>query len=123
MPQRRQLLSVDRLLRVVVSELRFSQQTSPTLVSRSATPSAPGRCSMKRALLLTIAMTVFLAGAGPAMAAEVKPTLPAGIEAGTIITKANAAKVSNLVSPGNYVLVSQGMEMKIVPARDYNWPP
>ena len=78
---------------------------------------------MNRALLLAIAITMLIAGAAPAMAAELKRATPAGIESGAVITKANAAKVANLVSPGNYVLVSQGMEMKIVPARDYNWPP
>ncbi len=78
---------------------------------------------MNRALLLTIAITTLIAGAAPATAIELKPATPAGIETGTMITKANAAKVAGLVSPGNYVLVSQGMEMKIVPTRDYNWPP
>ncbi len=47
--------------------------------------------------------------------AEVKP--------GDVITKENAAKVVDLVSPGNYVLVRQGMQMKIVPTDKLEWPP
>src|SRR5260370_42323984 len=47
--------------------------------------------------------------------AEVKP--------GDVITKDNAAKVIDLVSPGNYMLVQQGMEMKIVPSDKLEWPP
>jgi len=47
--------------------------------------------------------------------AEVKP--------GDVITKENAAKVVDLVSPGNYVLVQQGMQMKIVPTDKLEWPP
>src|SRR5258708_20066231 len=47
--------------------------------------------------------------------AEVKP--------GDVITKENAAKVVDLVSPGNYILVQQGMQMKIVPTDQLGWPP
>jgi len=67
---------------------------------------------MNRALAITIA--IISLGLAPAAGAQVKP--------GDVITKANAAKVAKLVSPGNYVLVRQGMEMNIVAARDYNWP-
>jgi Protein of unknown function (DUF1329) len=31
--------------------------------------------------------------------------------------------VRDLVSPGTYVLVRQGMEMNIVPTKGYEWPP
>ena len=47
--------------------------------------------------------------------AEVKP--------GDVITKDNASKVVDLVSPGNYALVQQGMQMKIVPTDKLEWPP
>jgi hypothetical protein len=47
--------------------------------------------------------------------AEVKP--------GDVITKDNASKVADLVSPGNYMLVQQGMQMKIVPSDKLEWPP
>ncbi len=67
---------------------------------------------MNRALAITIA--IISLGLASAAGAQVKP--------GDVITKANAAKVAELVSPGNYVLVRQGMEMNIVAARDYNWP-
>src|SRR5271163_4338802 len=77
---------------------------------------------MNRALPLTLAITMLLAAAAPVTAVEPMPATAAGIEPGASITKANAARVAGLVSPGNYVLVSQGMEMKIVPPKDYNWP-
>jgi Protein of unknown function (DUF1329) len=47
--------------------------------------------------------------------AEVKP--------GDVITKDNAGKVADLVSPGNYALVQQGMQMRIVPTDKLEWPP
>jgi hypothetical protein len=60
------------------------------------------------------AVLTALALASPALA-QVKP--------GDFITKDNASKVQSLVSPGNYVLVQQGMEMKIVPSDKLDWPP
>jgi len=50
-----------------------------------------------------------------ASANEVKP--------GDVVTADNAAKVQNLVSPGVYYKVSQGMTMKIVPTERIDWPP
>ena len=47
--------------------------------------------------------------------AEVKP--------GDLINKDNSAKVQNLVSPGNYILVQQGMQLNIVPTSKLDWPP
>jgi hypothetical protein len=47
--------------------------------------------------------------------AEVKP--------GDFITKDNASKVADLLSPGNYMLVQQGMSMKIIPTSKLDWPP
>ena len=46
------------------------------------------------------------------MRAEVKP--------GDHIGKDNASKVQDLLSPGNYILVQQGMQLNIVPTRA-NW--
>ncbi len=69
---------------------------------------------MNRAVLFATVLIVATAGARWASGAELEP--------GTFITKTNAAKVGNLVSPGNYVLVRQGMDMKIVPTKDYDWP-
>jgi hypothetical protein len=47
----------------------------------------------------------------------------AEIMPGQTIAKQEADKVAELVSPGNYALVRQGMVMNIVPTRDYDWPP
>src|SRR5580658_3225908 len=63
------------------------------------------------ALLLIGSLTVFGA---PALAA-VKP--------GDHITKDNASQVQDLVSPGNYILVQQGMQLNIIPTSKLDWPP
>src|SRR5882672_4530704 len=47
----------------------------------------------------------------------------ADVKPGDVITKENASKVADLVGPGNYVLVQQGMQMKIVPTDKLEWPP
>jgi hypothetical protein len=47
----------------------------------------------------------------------------AGVSPGDMITKDQADKVADLVSPGNLVLVKQGMTMKIVPTGRLEWPP
>ena len=51
--------------------------------------------------------------------------LPAGAEVqdGDLITPANASKVENLLSPGSFALVRQGMTMKIMPAEHLESPP
>ena len=49
--------------------------------------------------------------------------LPAAIKSGDLITPENALLVADLVSPGNLVLVKQGMRMKIVPTGRLEWPP
>jgi len=77
---------------------------------------------MNRALPITIAIAMLMACATPLMAEEPGPATT-GVRPGDVITPENAGKVESLVSPGNYVLVRQGMEMRIVPSRDYNWPP
>jgi len=46
-----------------------------------------------------------------------------GIKPGDVITPDNAALVKDLVSPGNFVLVKQGMRMTIVPTAILEWPP
>ena len=58
--------------------------------------------------------TAFASAATPARA-QVKP--------GDTITPDDASKVQELVSPGNYILVRQGMVMKIVPTGHLDWPP
>ncbi len=47
----------------------------------------------------------------------------AAVKPGDLITPDNAATVANLVSPGNFTLVKQGMWMKIVPTDRLEWPP
>ena len=47
----------------------------------------------------------------------------AGVSPGDTITKDQADKVADLVSPGNLILVKQGMTMKIVPTGRLEWPP
>ncbi len=47
----------------------------------------------------------------------------AGVIPGDTITKDQADKVADLVSPGNLILVKQGMTMKIVPTDRLEWPP
>ena len=59
---------------------------------------------------LTLALLISVS-----VGAEVKP--------GDFITKDNAGKVADLLSPGNYMLVQQGMSLKIVPTDKLEWPP
>ena len=47
----------------------------------------------------------------------------APVKPGDVITPDNAAQVADLVSPGNLMLVWQGMRMQIVPAGRLEWPP
>jgi len=50
-----------------------------------------------------------------AAASSVKP--------GDLITPDNASVVIDLVSPGNFYLIKQGMRLKIVPTERLEWPP
>ncbi len=45
------------------------------------------------------------------------------VKPGDAIGKDNAAKVKDLLSPGNYILVQNGMKMNIVPVTHLDWPP
>jgi Protein of unknown function (DUF1329) len=65
-------------------------------------------------IVLAFALAVSAAGVSSANA-QVKP--------GDVISPANSSKVANLVSPGNYYLVRQGMVMNIVPTGNLEWPP
>lgn len=51
------------------------------------------------------------------------PRAQADVRPGDVITKDNASKVADLVSPGNYVLVREGMQLRIVPTDKLDWPP
>ena len=70
---------------------------------------------MNRAVLFASVVVAMIVSAGFAAGAEVEP--------GAFINRDSAARVESLVSPGNYALVRQGMEMKIVRTKDYDWPP
>ncbi|MGO9602401.1 MAG: DUF1329 domain-containing protein [Candidatus Binataceae bacterium] len=65
--------------------------------------------------VLALAVLMSAAFAPAADAASVKP--------GDVITPDNASAVADLVSPGNLVLVKQGMRMTIVPTDRLEWPP
>ncbi|MHB8382761.1 MAG: DUF1329 domain-containing protein [Candidatus Binataceae bacterium] len=70
---------------------------------------------MNRSLSIAALLALFIIAYPAVAGAQVKP--------GDAITPANASKVADLVSPGNYVLVRQGMAMNIVAAKSYPWPP
>ena len=71
---------------------------------------------MKKPLAAAFAQLVALAlVAGGAAHAQVKP--------GDLVTKDNASKVQDLLSPGNYQLVQQGMQLNIIPTSKLDWPP
>src|SRR6266851_6892683 len=68
------------------------------------------------ALVVTaFAIAITIALSSPARASSLKP--------GDLITPDNAALVADLVSPGNFILVKQGMRMNIVPTERLEWPP
>ena len=46
---------------------------------------------------------------------------PYGVKPGDVITYANSYKVTDLVAPGVYYKVTQGMRMKIVPSPTMMW--
>jgi len=47
----------------------------------------------------------------------------AQVQPGDLITPKEADKVADLLSPGNLILVKQGMQMKIIPSGRLDWPP
>jgi hypothetical protein len=51
------------------------------------------------------------------------PPAHAGVKPGDVITRDNASKVAELLSPGNYILVQGGMQLRIVPTERLEWPP
>ena len=67
------------------------------------------------ARVAAVALTIAVASTAGIARAEV--------HGGDVITPANASKVENLVSPGNFVLVERGMKITIEPAEHLEWPP
>ncbi len=75
---------------------------------------ASRRFASRRFATGVLGLAIALFTGAPAMA-QVKP--------GDVITRENAAKVQNLLSPGNLMLVQQGMQLDIVPTDKLIWPP
>ncbi|MGH7863931.1 MAG: DUF1329 domain-containing protein, partial [Candidatus Binataceae bacterium] len=69
---------------------------------------------MNRTFCFGVVAFVIALATAPVLA-QVKP--------GDVITKENAPKVKDLLSPGNYQLVLEGMHMNIVPSTKLEWPP
>jgi len=70
---------------------------------------------MKLFAAVVVLGTFAILAAQNAGAGSVKP--------GDLITPQNASAISDLVSPGNFELVKQGMQMNIVPTARLEWPP
>src|SRR5215831_20071736 len=51
------------------------------------------------------------------------PRLNAQVKPGEVISRDNAGKVQTLLSPGNLVMVQQGMQLNIVASDKLEWPP
>ena len=81
------------------------------MVSRETVPKI--RSGFRRSATLLAAVLVF----------AIASTVRAQVKPGDVITADNAAKVRDLVSPGVYYKVLQGMSMKIVPTSQIDWPP
>jgi hypothetical protein len=67
------------------------------------------------ATTVALALAIALVSSAIPAVAQVQP--------GDVITPSTASKVQNLVSPGNFALVQQGMMMKITPTTHLDWPP
>src|SRR5260370_31226719 len=65
--------------------------------------------------VVALAFAIAVVSAAAPARAQVKP--------GDVITPDNASLVAGLVSPGNFILVRQGMTMKIVPTSHLDSPP
>jgi hypothetical protein len=70
---------------------------------------------MRSSASLAVMVAITLCSQAVQAGATVKP--------GDLITAGNAASVQDLVSPGNFILVKQGMQMKVVPTGRLEWPP
>ncbi|MFZ0659075.1 MAG: DUF1329 domain-containing protein [Candidatus Binataceae bacterium] len=73
-------------------------------------------------LLVSGWATVAIAAA-LALVVGLVPSADAQVKPGDFITPANASKVKDLLSPGEYWRVANGMSMKIVPTGRIDWPP
>src|SRR5476649_2014865 len=65
--------------------------------------------------ILTAAALLMTTVATTSLAAPVKP--------GDVIDKNNVAVAADVLSPGNFILVQQGMQIHVVPTDKLDWPP
>src|SRR5215469_1570668 len=65
----------------------------------------------------------FVTALGVAIAVMASASARAEVKPGDVITQENASKVQGLLSPGNYMLVQQGMVINVVPTDRLEWPP
>ncbi len=72
----------------------------------------PARSRLFGALAILVTLSMVMATSA---------TSAAGVKPGDLITPEDASMVANLVSPGNFILVRQGMRMKIVPTQRLEW--
>jgi hypothetical protein len=87
------------------------------------TPDAPESAPRIMGVLMRKSSLRIVAGTLLAAMLCSLPRAQADVRPGDVITKDNASKVADLVSPGNYVLVREGMQLRIVPADKLEWPP
>jgi hypothetical protein len=64
----------------------------------------------------------FILGVGLLMVLAISPPSTAEVKPGDFITRDNATKVKDLLSPGVYYKVERGMSMKIVPTERIDCP-
>ncbi len=69
-------------------------------------------------LKLRVVALILLAASLVPLSVQAGPVKP-----GDLITQDNASLVKDLLSPGNYVLVQQGMRLNIVATSKLDWPP
>jgi hypothetical protein len=84
----------------------------PLLISSRNCDHSPMKAWRVVTLVQVLAFVLMAAGIARA---QVKP--------GDLINKDNASKVTDLLSPGNYILVQQGMQLNIIPSSKLDWPP
>src|SRR5262249_2784558 len=77
---------------------------------------------MSLVLRITRPMLVGFLGAAATIALLAVPAL-AELSPGEVVTHESAAKVRDLVSPGVYYKVTNGMSMTVMPTERIEWPP
>src|SRR5258705_12628144 len=78
--------------------------------------------TMVWARLLVVSCLV-LASVATGFPGRISGSLAGGVKAGDVITPENATQVNDLLSPGVYYKVVNGMSMKVVPSQRIDWQP